>query len=401
VTTFSKVILVSCLFSLVLPIGARARDSNEPGATSVPVGQTTPLNSGRPEASPWSFQQVIVGTTSTGTQAAGGNPIFMPTMPQYSGVASLMITKSGIGTFGCSGALLDDRRSILTAAHCISNSSGQLNAIGAMAYFYAGSSSSPYNPDTVVPGNPLSTAVAISNFFIAPGYSGNAIEDDDLAVLRLANDAPSFAQHYDLYTNNLSTLSFSVAGYGVRSNNGGSTGYNASLGSGILRKGENRYDMQWGDPIFNNYFLNNPNFASGLNTWIADFDSGLAANDANCLVATNFNPALIGSAVYCDHGRGAMEATVGVGDSGGPGFVNGKIASVTSYIGSFGPSFGDIDGATNGTFGEIAGYVPVSSHLAFIQSVKVPAPLPVVGVGAMVAWSRRLRKRINASAADN
>ncbi|MFN9643679.1 MAG: hypothetical protein ACK6BG_00820 [Cyanobacteriota bacterium] len=251
-----------------------------------------------------------------------------------------------------------------------------------------------------MPGNPLATAVTVSNFYIAPGYTGKSVEDNDLAVLRLNADAPSFAQHYDLYTNNLSTLSFTVAGYGVRSNTGGSTGYNAGLGVGILRKGENRYDLRWGDPSFSGYFVSNPNFSSGLNTWVADFDSGAAANDANCLVASYVNSALSGSSVYCDHGRGAMEATVGVGDSGSPGFVDGKIASVTSYIGSFGPSFGDIDATTNGTFGEVAGYVPVSSHLTFIQSVKVPAPVPLVGVGIMVTWSRRLRRRIHASASD-
>jgi hypothetical protein len=392
-----RLICAACLLTFVLPAGAKAQDPPASNPANPLAGQNgSPLQGFHPQG-PWSFQQVIVGTTSTGTQAAGGNPIFMPSMPQQSGVASLIITKSGIGSFGCTGALLDDRRSILTAAHCITDSSGNLNAIAATAYFYAGSASSPYNPDTVVPGNPLATAVAVTNFYAAPGYSGKVIEDDDLAVLRLSNDAPSFAQGYDLYTGNLSTLAFTVAGYGVRSNNGGSTGYNPGLGQGILRQGENRYDLQWGDPNFNGVFASNPTFSSGLNTWVADFDSGLSSNDANCLLTVSANPSLGTNSPYCNLGRGAMEATVGAGDSGGPGFVNGKIASVTSYVGSFGQTFGDIDSTTNGTFGEIAGYVPVSLHLAFIESVKVPAPLPIVGTGAMVAWSRRLRRRIQDS----
>lgn len=343
-----------------------------------------------------SFQKLIVGTTSTGTQAAGGNPIFRPTMPAYSGVASLIITKSGGSPFGCTGSLLNDRRSILTAAHCITDSAGKLNVVSATAYFYAGSASNPYNADTVVPGNPLATAVTVSNFYAAPGYSGKVIEDDDLAVLRLSSEAPSFAQHYDLYTGNLSAFAFTVAGYGVRSNIGGSAGYNYGLGMGILRVGENRYDLQWGDPNFEDAFVNLSEFSSGLNTWVADFDSGLSANDANCLIASDVNPSLSTSSVFCNQGRGAREATVGTGDSGGPGFVNGKIATITSYAGSLGQVYGDIDASTNGTFGEIAGYVPVSRHLTFIHSVQVPAPLPLVGVGTMVALSRRLRQRIQA-----
>ncbi len=389
-----KVIFAS-LFFFALATGARAQDSTGQNPAALPAGQGMPILFGRGQAEPWSFQQLIVGTTSTGTLATGGNPIFQPSMPTQSGVASLIISKSGVGTFGCSGSLLDDRRSILTAAHCIADGSGNLSAYAATAYFYAGSSSSPYNPDTIVPGNPLATAITVSNFYVAPGYSGKTVEDDDLAVLRLSSAAPSFAQGYDLFTGNPSTFEFTVAGYGLRSNGGGSTGFSSSLGSGILRQGLNRFDLQWGDPNFNGYFANAANFSSGLNTWVADFDSGSAANDANCLVAAAVNPSLAGNGLYCQTGQGAREAMPAPSDSGGPGFIDGKIATVTSYIGSFGQTFGDIDAGTNGTFGEIAGFVPVSRHLAFIQSVKVPAPLSVAVIPSLVAWSRHLRRRIN------
>ncbi|MEB3334620.1 MAG: trypsin-like serine protease [Cyanobacteriota bacterium] len=316
-------------------------------------------------------------------------------MPAYSGVATLLITKGTQGSFICSGSLLDDRRSILTAAHCISDNLGNLNATSASAFFYDGSLAPPYNPDTVVWTSPAATSVSVSNYFIAPGYSGAVIENDDVAVLRLASEAPSFANSYGLYLNNLMSTQFNVAGYGLRSNVGGNAGANQA--SGILRQGNNRYEFQWSDPNFNSAFTTDPNFINGANTWAADFDNGLTTNDAGCLIAKAVNPSLANNPTYCNLGVGAKESAIASGDSGSPGFVNDQIASISSYALTFGPTYGDINSTLNFSFGEFSGYVPVSSHVAFIESVKVPGPLPILGAATMVSWSRRLRRRISIS----
>ena len=196
----------------------------------------------------WTARSLVVGTTSTGTP---GDPIYHASMPQHSGVASLIIN-TPTGSFICSASLLPDRRSLLTAAHCITDTSGNLDANSATAYFYDGSPGS-YNPNTYVPFNSSAVARNVSDFFPAPNYSGGVIEDDDLAVVRLDSEAPAFATSYQLSTaTSLASQQFTVAGYGQRSSAGGSVGRN--LGVGILRQGNNRYDYAWGDPNFGNFF---------------------------------------------------------------------------------------------------------------------------------------------------
>ena len=57
-------------------------------------------------------------------------------MPQYSGVVPLIMDYGAGGAFICSGTLLPDRRSILTAAHCVSDGAGSAGPLSTTAYFY-------------------------------------------------------------------------------------------------------------------------------------------------------------------------------------------------------------------------------------------------------------------------
>ena len=383
--------LASCL-ALSVPFAGLTHSVKAQDDNLMMTGPSDRFRSGESEGLAWTMDSLLVGTVSNAPLTSGGNTIYVPTMPKFSGVASLYIQKSPSNVFVCTGSLLNDRRSILTAAHCISDNSGALNATSATAYFYDGSASPPYNPDTIVHTSPAATGISISNFFIAPGYSGATLEDDDIAVLRLASPAPTFATSYDLYTQDLRSLTFDLAGYGLTSSVGGSIGANGDIGR--LRQGSNRYDFQWKDPAFNGFFSSLPSYVTGLNTWIADFDSGLASNDASCLVSKYVNPALNGNPIYCNLGTGTKESIVARSDSGGPGFIGDQIASIISYGGSFGTAFGDIDNAANASFGEISGHVPVALNASFIDSVKVPAPLPLAGVAGLLAWSRRLRRRM-------
>ena len=72
------------------------------------------------------------------------------------------------------------------------------------------------------------------------------------------------------------------------------------------------------------------------------------------------------------------------GDSGGPQFVNGQIASVTSYGLSFGPQYGDFDGDLNSSWGEFNGWVPTYIHAGFIRGAMLS------GVPEAATWMQMI-----------
>jgi hypothetical protein len=340
----------------------------------------------------WTATSYIVGQTSTATVASGGNPIYAATAPKYSGVVTLIMHETG-GDFICSGSLIG-RRSVLTAGHCVSSGAGTANPITTTAYF-----NNDANPD-VVPfaGQGATTAIGVSAYYVNPGYTGEVVDSNDIAIVRLAEDAPAYAQIYGLYTDDLHGADYNVAGYGRRSDVGGAIG--ADLGTGRRRQGDNRYDFQLGDAEFQDAFG-----AGTGNAWnlifgqtndmnqvvISDFDNGTGGQDSSCRLATD-GFGFAADPKYCNLGRGATEASTAPGDSGGPQFVNGKVASVTSFGLTFGSDFGDVDNFLNDSWGEFNGFVPVSAHLDFIRGA-IPEPttwaMMIMGLGGMGAMIRR------------
>ncbi len=337
----------------------------------------------------WEAESTIVGQTSTGTVASGGNPLYNPPMPQYSGVVALIMNYAA-GNFICTGSLMSDRATILTAAHCVSDNPGD-PLLGVTAYFYGGP-----DRDTVVSSSVASTAVGISNVFIHPDYTGEVIDQNDIAVLNLNTWAPSWVSSYGLsLDNDLTGDAYTVAGYGRRSSIGGAFG--ADLGPGRLRYGENRYDFRYGDSDFGgawNGILQDPGETAAIDfSYVSDFDNGFAANDASCRVAGAFG---LGGAQYCNTGVGAREVSTAGGDSGGPQFDAAmQITSVTSYGLSFGAGFGDFRAGLNSSWGEFNGFVPVSIHRDFITSHYIPEPgtisLLLLAGGVLLVTSRRRR----------
>lgn len=355
-----------------------------------------------PNGMAWQATSRIVGVTSTGTTASGGDATYQaPSGPgqTYSGVVTLIMNYGAAGSFICSGTLLPDRQSILTAGHCVSDGFGTAGPISTTVFF----------PETDPDGIPSSSATAVSRtvttYFINPLYTGDVIDQNDIAVLRMNAPAPAGANSYSLFGGaDLTGSNFNVAGYGQRSNVGGNsgTGAGAALGTGRLRQGDNRYEYRLGDSDFGGAWagiLGEP-AAQIAFSYVSDFDNGLAANDTGCRVSAAINAALT-SAKFCNLGRGAREVSVAGGDSGGPQFIGGQIASVTSYGLSFGTAFGDILTGLNSSFGEYNGFVPVFIHTAFINASLVPAagvvPEPatfgLMAAGLMVLGVASRRRR--------
>jgi len=340
----------------------------------------------------------IVGTTSTATVAGGGNPIYLAPQPQYSGVVQLLMNEGSNGSFLCSGALLADHMSILTAGHCVSGGAGTANPISTTAFFYPQNG----NPDTIPLLDPAATAIDISRYTVDPLYTGHTIDQNDIAVLRLATAAPASLTGYTIDTSgDLSGQDFTALGYGLRSDTGGSVGVTADTGAGRLRQGDNRYDFAVGDADFGGILSKILGPAPNSLIYLSDFDSGAAQNDASCKLAV-LGFGLAPTSKYCDTGVGALEAAVAPGDSGGPQFINGQIASITSFGLTF-QGLGDVDSALDSSFGEFNGFVPTFIHANFIAAAEaVPEPaswaLMIGGFGLIGAAARRQRRTAAATA---
>jgi Trypsin len=334
----------------------------------------------------WTARSLIVGTGSTATLVAGGDPIYTVGSPRNGGVVALTMNFGG-SSFICTGTLLEDRQSVLTAAHCVTDLA--LNTPdSAVAYFYGGD-----DPDTVVNLSPVSTPIGVAGYSIHPLYTGDVIDQNDVAVLRLASPAPDFAPSFALYAADLSGQGVNLLGYGARSSVGGSLG--AHLSTGRLRQGDNRFDFRLGDAVFAGAWVGvtGEPLAQIEHSWLTDFDSGLADNDLSCRSVQGLF-SLAADPRWCDLGVGMLEAGLAGGDSGGPGFIDGRIASINSYGLSFEPpGFGDVDGVLNSSFGEYSGYVPVYLHTGFISASMVPelgsGSLTLAGLACMFMALRR------------
>ncbi len=340
---------------------------------------------------PWQAQSLLVGVTSTATLPALGDPIYQPTLPTSAGMVALTMRYEQ-GTFICTGTLMPDRQSVLTAAHCVVND--QLaQPISTTAAFYGGSAG-----DTVVWQSGAATRVEVDQYTVHPQYTGDVFDQNDVAVLRLAAPAPAFAPSFGLYTQDLAGKDFTVWGYGARSDGGGNVGSN--LTTGRLRQGDNRFEFRLGDALFGSHWAGefNEPFAQIEHTWLSDFDNGLAANDAACWAMALQLPALGASPQWCNLGRGAREVGPAGGDSGGPGFIDGLVASITSFGVTYGTAeYGDVNTTLNSSFGELAGYVPIYLHANFINAALVPEPATWAGMGLGLllvgAVARRRRPR--------
>ena len=381
-TTFARTTFATTIAALMISTSAMAA-----GITTI-SGSSGNLN--------WVAQSRIIGQTPTSailppTYSIGGGDALYKPASNKSGTVALIMEYGDGSRFICSGSVLGDGMSIATAGHCVSGGAGTANPLKTTAYFFNG------DPDSRTPFQTQGVAIEVSRYMVNPGYTGQVIDQNDIAILRLGSAAPGSAVRYDLYTSNLSGLDFNVAGYGGRSTIGGAFGTDSR--TGWLREGDNAYDYAWGDAAFGGFFtnldVNGENFFGTADiefSFISDFDNGPAANDAAGLIGDAVGA---GSAVF-DTGLGAREANIAGGDSGGPGFVDGKLASINSYGLSFGTGFGDFRAGLNSSWGEFSGYVPIFIHTDSINAaMAVPEPaswaMLIAGFGLTGACMRRRR----------
>lgn len=331
----------------------------------------------------WTAQSNLVAATRT--QGGIGETPYTASMPEFSGMVGLLMNG-----FVCSGTLLSDRRSVLTAGHCVSSGGGTPDvAQDGVTVFFRNPGSGP--DVQLYYGGPGYTTQQSSNVYVQENYTGDVIDQNDIAIVRLADFAPDFAgDGYELYTGELAGQVGNITGYGSTSSIGGAVGVNTQNPNrlGWFREGDNLYDFRLGDERF----VNN---TTGVNAWAAilgepasqfnysywsDFDNGLAVNDAACRITQASNFGGEPGQAFCNTGVGVREVGVAGGDSGGGGLINGRVASVNSYGITFGTAWGDVNAQLNSSWGEFTGYVPVWYHedwindRLFVPTGVVPEP---------------------------
>ena len=264
-----------------------------------------------------------------------GANFFPVAEPNFDGV--IQITSPGNS---CTGSLLSTGRHILTAAHCVdqdvdSNGNG-INDMGdgtldnriyGIRFDLDGGRTIQFN------------GITTAAIDVPAAWNGNwrdwqANGGNDIAIITLPELAPvgnQGADAYDIYRNNNEvTQNFTVVGYGRTgtgstvfdgSPTGNRAGHMTGTG-GTRRSGPNRFDS-----------------------------------------------ASAGRVLRLDLDNVAGEVITAPGDSGGPSFLNGDIAGVTSYgnLRSQG-NYGGAGQAAN-AFGVTAGYTRVSQYAAFVDGV--------------------------------
>lgn len=236
------------------------------------------------------------------------NPANYQTGSNYSGVAQLYLPSGSGAIYGCSGALLPTGSHILTAAHCVTDSNGNLDLVinnNSIAVFLTS------NGNEIIP---------IKGVTVYGDYDGDFIKGNDIAVIELMSEASNYVQRYNYATNddqignNIHKVGYGISGYlssGADSN---------TYPFGTKRDGQNIYDA-FGDTMYNALGLSPFNDYIPQAVYQFDSDDGSKKHDA-----FDFFFGISG------RGLGTNEVNSASGDSGGPSFNSeGEITGITSY----------------------------------------------------------------------
>jgi secreted trypsin-like serine protease len=254
------------------------------------------------------------------------------------------VVRVSYGGYYGTGALLYDGRAVLTSAHLFADQT----STGSVSF---------ETPNGI-------QSLSASRILLHPAYddvNGNS----DLAIVWLSGAAPIAADRYDIYrdSNEIGQV-FTLSGYG-RTGTGSAGAISSDTSSPIRLKASNQFDADGATltSYLGSVMAWTPQAGTQL---IADFDNGTSTNDA------------LGRLIYrSDLGQGLNEGLIAQGGSGGPAFLQNKIAGVASYTASLSKDSidPDIDTGTNSSFGEIAAWQRVSAYQQWIdQSLRANYP---------------------------
>ena len=276
---------------------------------------------------------------------------------EFPAVADLIL-KVG-PTIRCSGTLLEDNIHVLTAAHCVTSSSGKINLKNGAAYFE---------------GQKIN--IKPKQTFVHPDWNGGLLNGNDLAILTLESPPDEIdGRVIDTDPDDDFGCDIAVAdkaGYGRTGS--GDTGDKVS--SGTKHNGKNCYD-DTADSLIEKFGM-----TGNLNILQYDFD------DFD-------NPATDAYGIQLglpNRGEERAEVNSAPGDSGGGSFnAAGEITGVTSYGWSVtldGVNT-DIDKNVNSSFGEFSGDTRVSIYADWINGfldVNSSSPPPDDGPKCPKGW---------------
>lgn len=252
------------------------------------------------------------------------------------------IVRVAIGGYYGTGTLLYDGKAILTAAHLFN---GTLETSTASVYFETASGKQ---------------TVMSSSFTVYPNYD-TVDSNNDLALVWLSADAPTKAERYELYreSDEINQL-FTMVGYGVSGY--GAVGQIDDYSDDYVRlMTQNRFDADASTLKASLGSIMGWTPAVGTQL-MADFDDGSTTHDA------------FGSFLgKIDKGVGVLEGMIAPGDSGGPAFIDGKVAGIASYISNLSTysNHPDNDDDANSSFGEVGAWQRVSAYQQWIdQSIR-------------------------------
>lgn len=272
----------------------------------------------------------------------------------YDGVGAFTRIRSTGATLDYTATVLKNAQYIITAAHAVTTG-GQLDVQSSHVRFDL-----PNNETESIQGEAYFPHPTFVQSYV--GY--------DIALVRLQSPSElPISDRFDIYraSDEVSRIGTKV-GYGR--SGVGSTG--DTLAAGTKRMGQNRYDAT--GEVLNGHV--SP--ALALNQGIAlayDFDDGTAQHDAFAVTV---------GAQYANLGTGPTQETLAApGDSGGPTFIDGKIAAVAS-TGRRSTSPPDIDDedSPNFTFGEFIIDTRVSVFADWIDQITTPPKVAGVTVGS-------------------
>jgi len=259
------------------------------------------------------------------------------------------------GGFICTAVLLADSTVVplaLTAGHCVTDDFGVINLPAGSTITFEGT------------GSPQTIGIIEGWTQVPAAWDGDFLRGNDIALIELESFPTADIDRYFIDRSLAGDIGLmpEQVGYGLS----GTGALGVFIAPGTKHLVFNTYDDDTDD------FDTAMGKTVGVDTvagarLIQDFDSGLAANDANGFFLSLVDPT----------GKGVDEGMTAGGDSGGPHFNSAKeITAITSYGATIPcpiaaqPScagFTDVDELLNSSFGEWGVDTRVASYTVFID----------------------------------